>query len=733
MSKEASLEWLQKRVQEYRSTKNDIGETVEDFDEVEKLGQGFTSADPLEEVDIGDGTTPRPTFVQKNMKADYKVKVIELLKEYVDCFAWEYHEMPGLSRELVEHRLPVKPGFRPYKQPLRRFNPLLYDRVKEEIDRLLKAGFIRPCRYAEWVSSIVPVEKKGSGKIRVCIDFRYLNKATPKDEYPMPIADLMINDALGHKVISFLDGNVGYNQIFMAEEDMYKTAFRCPGFVGLFEWVVMTFGLKNAGATYQRAMNLIFHDLLGIILEIYIDDIVVKSDGMEGHIADLRLAFERMRRYGLKMNPLKCAFGVSAGKFLGFMVHERGVEIDPKKIEKIHDFKAPTCKKEVQKLLGKVNYLRRFISNLAGKIDAFVPILRLKKEADFTWGAKQKETFEELKRYLSTPPVVRAPKAGKPFRLYVASEDKVIGAVLTQEEDGKEYIITYLSRRLLDAETRYVFIEILCLCLYYACTKLRHYLLYSTCIVTCQADVIKHMLQRPILSGRIGKWAYALIEYDLAYEPLKTIKGQIVCDFIVDHHIDVAYEGEVCLVEVIPWKIYFDGSSCKEGQGKGVVLISPNGMCYEASVRLEYYCTNNQAEYNALLFGLQVMEMVGAKYVEAFGDSELVVQQVAGIYKCLDGSLNRYLDSCLDIIANFDNFAIRHIARCDNSRANDLAQQTSGYNVKRGLFLILEEPVLDFKFLRKIGKVGDQRRSDRRCTAGLTVTRGGLTGHMPPV
>ncbi len=198
----------------------------------------------------------------------------------------------------------------------------------------------------------------------------------------------------------------------------------------------------------------------------------------------------------------------------------------------------------------------------------------------------------------------------------------------------------------MDAETRYVFIERLCLCLYYACTKLRHYFLSSTCIVACQADVIKHMLQRPILSGRIGKWAYALIEYDLAYEPLKSIKGQIVCDFIVDHHIDVAYEGELCLVEVITWKIYFDGSSCKEGQGIGVVLFSLNGMCYEASVRLEYYCTNNQAEYNALLFGLQMMEMVGAKYMEAFGDSELVVQQVAGIYKCLDGSLNRYLDSC---------------------------------------------------------------------------------------
>jgi hypothetical protein len=143
----------------------------------------------------------------------------------------------------------------------------MYDRIKEEIDQLLKANFIRPCRYAEWISNIVPVEKKGSGKIRVYIDFRNLNRATPKDEYPMTIADMLINDPLGHKVLSFLDGNAGYNQIFISEEDMYKMAFRCLDFVGLFEWVVMTFGLKNAGATYQRVMNLIFYELLGIIVE----------------------------------------------------------------------------------------------------------------------------------------------------------------------------------------------------------------------------------------------------------------------------------------------------------------------------------------------------------------------------------------------------------------------------------------------------------------------------------
>ena len=154
---------------------------------------------------------------------------------------------------------------------------------------------------------------------------------------------MLINEVLGHRVISFLDGNAGYNQIFMAEEDTSKTAFVCPGFVGLFEWVVMTFGLKNAGATYQRAMNLIFHDLLGVILEVYIDDIVIKSAGLDHHLADLRLALERIRWYSLKMNPLKCAFGVSAGKFLGFIVHEKGIEIDPKRIEAMKKVEAPTC------------------------------------------------------------------------------------------------------------------------------------------------------------------------------------------------------------------------------------------------------------------------------------------------------------------------------------------------------------------------------------------------------
>jgi len=167
---------------------------------------------------------------------------------------------------------------------------------------------------------VVPIYKK-NGKLHVCIDFRNLNKATPMDGYPMPVADLLVDAAVGHQIISFMDGNVGYNQIFMAEEDIPKTAFRCPGHVGLFEWIVMTFGLKNASTNYQRAMNFIFHEYISTIVEIYIDDVVVKSRDIAKHLADLRKILECMRKNGLKMNPNKCAFGVSAGQFLGFLVH----------------------------------------------------------------------------------------------------------------------------------------------------------------------------------------------------------------------------------------------------------------------------------------------------------------------------------------------------------------------------------------------------------------------------
>jgi ribonuclease HI len=215
--------------------------------------------------------------------------------------------------------------------------------------------------------------------------------------------------------------------------------------------------------------------------------------------------------------------------------------------------------------------------------------------------------------------------------------------------------------------------------LVYACSKLRHYLLSSTCIVACQADIIKHMLQQPILSGRIRKWAYALIEYDLAYEPLKSMKGQVVADFIIRHSIDQNNDESCNSMSIHPWKLFFDGSACREGQSVGVVLISLRGAIFETSTHLEFFCTNNQAEYEAILLGLEILTFMGVKHIEAVGDSLLVVQQVVGVYQCVDGSLNAYLDKCLKLIALFNDFTLQHISREQNIVANDLAQQASGF------------------------------------------------------
>jgi hypothetical protein len=181
-----------------------------DLTDNRKLGYGFTSADKLEEIHIGPGDKPRPTFISKKLSPCLRELMIALLKEYTDCFAWDYTEMPGLDRSIVEHRLPLKKGFRPFQQRAQQMKAEVLIEVKKEVEKMIEAGFIRPCRYAEWISSAVPMQKK-DGRWRVCVDFRDLNRATPKDEYPMLVAETMINTAAGHKILSFMDGNTGYN------------------------------------------------------------------------------------------------------------------------------------------------------------------------------------------------------------------------------------------------------------------------------------------------------------------------------------------------------------------------------------------------------------------------------------------------------------------------------------------------------------------------------------------
>jgi len=443
----------------------------------------------------------------------------------------------------------------------------------------------------------------------------------------------------------------------------------------------MSFGLKNDGATYQIAMNSMFHDFIGKFIQIYIDDIVIQSSSEYNHLDYLRRSFERMRQYGLKMNPLKCAFGVCAGDFLGFVVHKKGIEINQNKPKAILEMKAPSTKKELQSLLGKVNFLIRFISNLSGKTQSFTPLLRLKKEDVFKWELKHQPTFEEIKSYLVNPYILSPPLKNRIMKLYISASEFTIGSMLAQEdENGVERAIYYLTKVLNDAERRYHPIEKLCLCLYFSCSKLKQYIKPVDVYVYSHFDIIKHMLSKPILHSRVGKCALALTEYSLTYKSLKYVKDQIVADFIVDHSV---VEEVLGFVEEKPWKLYFDGSSHKNGTRVGIMIISPKNIPTKFKFRLDKFCSNNEAEYEALITGLEILLELGAKRVEIKGDLELVVKQLTEEYKCVKENLVMYFVAANALLKSFTHVQIQHIPRVENQEANDLAQIASRYKVSK--------------------------------------------------
>ena len=217
-------------------------------------------------------------------------------------------------------------------------------KIKEEVGKQYNAGFLKVVNYPEWLANVVPVPKK-DGKVRMCVDFQDLNKASPKDYFPLLHIDILVDNTAGHALLSFMDGFSGCNQIKMAPEDMEKTSFITPW--GTYCYKVMSFGLKNAGATYQCAATTLLHNLIHKEVEIYVDDMIVKSKDHEGHTLALWKFFERIQFYKLRLNPKKCTFGVTSEKLLGFMVSPRGIEVDLDKIKEIIEMKPPRIEKEI--------------------------------------------------------------------------------------------------------------------------------------------------------------------------------------------------------------------------------------------------------------------------------------------------------------------------------------------------------------------------------------------------
>ncbi|CAL8168376.1 unnamed protein product [Prunus armeniaca] len=266
--------------------------------------------------------------------------------------------MPGLNPNLVSHSLNIELDTKLIVQPRRNFHLEIEKQIKVEIEKLLAAGFIRPVKHPTWLANIVPVKKK-TGVIRVCTDYQDLNRACPKDEFPLPNIDILIDSTSGQGLLSFMDGFSGYNQIKMSPRDAEKTAFRTP--YGNFYYTVMPFGLKNAGATYQRTMTAVFHDMMGKEVEDYVDDHVVKSKARESHWKVLRKVLERCQLY----------------------VHQRGIDVDPEKTKAINSLAPPRNPKELKSFMGRLSYIRRFIPDLATTMSVFTPLL--KKGKPYKW------------------------------------------------------------------------------------------------------------------------------------------------------------------------------------------------------------------------------------------------------------------------------------------------------------------------------------------------------------
>ncbi|GKV29735.1 hypothetical protein SLEP1_g38636 [Rubroshorea leprosula] len=340
--------------------------------------------EPVETVPLNPDVPDRTVKIGTKLTEEERAELLKFLRDNQDVFAWTTDEMPGIPAELIVHKLSTDPTRRPVVQKRRLFGPEKQVAIDEEIQKLLQAGFIRRVEYSEWVSNPVLV-KKPNGKWRMCIDFTNLNDACPKDPHPLPNVEKLVERAAGHERMSFLDASSGYHQVQLLLDDQEKTAFYAGD--AIYCYVMMPFGLKNAGATYQKLVQIIFKLQIGRNIEVYVDDMIVTSVQAEDHIGDLDETFQNLCRAQMKLNPLKCTFAVESGKFLRYVVSKKGIEVNPEKVQAVQQMEPPKIVKDVQRLTGRVAALHRFIAKSAESVELseydlkFQPRTTIKRQA----------------------------------------------------------------------------------------------------------------------------------------------------------------------------------------------------------------------------------------------------------------------------------------------------------------------------------------------------------------
>ena len=572
------------------------------MDELDMRNEVLTRPEPSEELEPVslDDDPEHLAYIGSKLAEGLKRLLAQFLRQNKDVFAWKQADMGGIDPTVITHRLNTSPSFKPVKQKRRSFAPERQKAINEEVGKLLQVGAIREVEYPEWLANVVLV-KKANGKWRLCIDFTDINKACPKDSFPLPRIDVIVDATVGHELLSFMDAFSDYNQISMDPDDQEKTSFVTTQ--GTYCYRVMPFGHKNAGATYQRLVNRMFQKQIGATMEVYIDDMLVKSTTADLHIAHLSEAFQILRNYNMKLNLAKCAFGVSAGKFLGFIVNHRGIEANPDKIKALLDMPSPSGIKEVQRLTRRIAALSRFVSRASDKCQPFFQTL---KKA-FQWDTKCEEAFSALKTYLSSPPILVSPAEGELLTLYLAVSDFSTSAVLVRDKERVQHPVYYCSRALRGAEERYPRMEKLILALVTATRKLRPYFQAHTIEVPTEYPM-KQVLHKPETSCRLMKWAIELSEFDIRYRPKTTIKGQVLADFVMEFASTEPDTDAQAATDLSAWKLSVDGASNAQGSGAGLILTSPEGIDIEYALRFGFRTSNNEAEYEAVIAGLNLAD-----------------------------------------------------------------------------------------------------------------------------
>jgi hypothetical protein len=314
-----------------------------------------------ETINLGTPENPKNVNLGKTMSKEDRKSYLKLFKEYQDVFSWSYRELKTYDTHIIQHTIPLKSGVKPFQQNLRKYHPSLEPLMYQELKKLLDAKIIFQVRHSAWVANLVPVRKK-SGEIRLCVDFRNLNRASEKDNYPVPPMEQLLQTVSGSEIFSLLDGFSGYNQVLVSEDDRLKTTFQTKW--GTFSYKHMPFGLINIGETFQRAMDIAFRGLINKCVVVYLDDVTIYSKNKEDHIQHLTQIFERCRKYGISLNPKKTIFGVEEGKLLGHIISQGGISIDPERIKVIAQLPLPHNKKAMQSFFGKINFVRKFTPEL---------------------------------------------------------------------------------------------------------------------------------------------------------------------------------------------------------------------------------------------------------------------------------------------------------------------------------------------------------------------------------